>query len=233
MYANGEIYRAGVPALGIRLLAAAGLVRKGQAVADIGCDHGKLSVWLALQGVCPKVIAVDNSPMPLEKAKALVRQTGCKDKVECRLGDGILALHENEVPQIIIAGLSGETMVHILEKCEWIKTVGTRLILVPTTRHEMLRRFLCTEGFVMETEVPVLDNKRPYTVMAADYKGEFLPQDEVFYYLGLVPNTKNDAAKIYIKRRLKDLQNRSNAIDNKDEKTAHEKLIKEVEKCLW
>ena len=40
-----------LPTLDARLAAAAELVRPGQPVADIGCDHGKLTAVLAR---CPK-----------------------------------------------------------------------------------------------------------------------------------------------------------------------------------
>lgn len=36
-----------VPHLDARLAAAAAYVRPGHIAADIGCDHGKLSAWLA------------------------------------------------------------------------------------------------------------------------------------------------------------------------------------------
>ena len=39
-----------LPTLDARLTAAAQLVRPGQPVADIGCDHGKLTAVLAASG---------------------------------------------------------------------------------------------------------------------------------------------------------------------------------------
>ena len=40
-----------LPTLDARLTAAAQLVRPGQPVADIGCDHGKLTAVLAASGL--------------------------------------------------------------------------------------------------------------------------------------------------------------------------------------
>ena len=45
-----------LPTLDARLAAAAELVRPGEPVADIGCDHGKLTAVLAASGRYPKVI---------------------------------------------------------------------------------------------------------------------------------------------------------------------------------
>ena len=48
-----------LPTLDERLTAAAALVREGEPVADIGCDHGKLTAVLAASGKYPKVIGAD------------------------------------------------------------------------------------------------------------------------------------------------------------------------------
>ena len=53
-----------LPTLDARLTAAAQLVRPGQPVADIGCDHGKLTAVLAASGRYPKVIGADLRPGP-------------------------------------------------------------------------------------------------------------------------------------------------------------------------
>ena len=54
-----------LPTLDARLSAAAELVRPGEPVADIGCDHGKLTAVLAASGKYPKVIGADLRPGPL------------------------------------------------------------------------------------------------------------------------------------------------------------------------
>ena len=51
-----------LPTLDARLTAAAQLVRPGQPVADIGCDHGKLTAVLAASGKYPKVIGAACAP---------------------------------------------------------------------------------------------------------------------------------------------------------------------------
>ena len=54
------------PRLDARLQAAADFVRPGSTAADIGCDHGKLSAWLAGSGRCPLVFACDLREGPLQ-----------------------------------------------------------------------------------------------------------------------------------------------------------------------
>ena len=110
-----------LPTLDARLAAAAELVRPGEPVADIGCDHGKLTAVLAASGKYPKVIGADLRPGPLAKAEQTLEHAGCKDRAELRLGDGLSVLTENEVGSIVLAGVSAQTT--------WEMVVGAWLLL--------------------------------------------------------------------------------------------------------
>ena len=70
-----------LPTLDARLTAAAELVLPGKPVADIGCDHGKLTAVLAASGKYPRVIGADLRPGPLAKAEQTLEHAGCKDRV--------------------------------------------------------------------------------------------------------------------------------------------------------
>lgn len=223
------MYRAGLPTLGARLLAAAGLVKSGHTAADIGCDHGKLSVWLALKGVCPVVIAIDSRPMPLARAKALAAQTGCANVVNCRLGSGLAPLAENEADEIIIAGLSGDTIIEILQGQNWVLNKNTGLILVPSSRPWGLRRWLYQNGFALVQDVPILENGKSYSAMRAEFTGKKETPPESFCLLGLVPQSNDTSAKnAYIKARLAHLKKQALAPMDEEEKAQHTMLIKEV-----
>ena len=52
-----------------RLQMNADLVPCGAKVADIGCDHGYVSIYLAERKQCPKIIAMDINCGPLEIAR--------------------------------------------------------------------------------------------------------------------------------------------------------------------
>ncbi len=229
---GGEVYRAGRPALGARLLAAAQLVQPGRVVADIGCDHGKLAVWLAKSGNAPKVIAIDNMPMPLARCRALVQQAGCENLVDCRLGSGLAPLLVGEAQEIIIAGLSGQTMEQIIQADLDRLLLGAGLVLVPTTRHAQLRRWLCEAGFTIEQEQAVTENSRSYVVMRACYTGRKTEPSELFCQLGLLAGGGNDAEKAYIATRLEYLQKQGKAPMNEAESAQHMQLIEEVKQCL-
>ena len=162
-----------LPVLDARLAAAAELVRPGQPVADIGCDHGKLTAVLAAWGKYPKVIGADLRPGPLAKAKQTLEHADCQDRAELRLGDGLSVLSENEVGSIVLAGVSAQTTWEILEKAPWVFCKGgPRIIMIPATRHDALRRWLWEHGFSFVADRPVQAAGRWYAVMAAEYTGE-------------------------------------------------------------
>ena len=117
-----------LPTLDARLTAAAELVRPGQPVADIGCDHGKLTAVLAASGKYPKVIGADLRPGPLAKARQTLENAGCLDRAELRLGDGLSVLSAGEVGSIVLAGVSAQTTWEIIEKAPWVSAVGGPLL---------------------------------------------------------------------------------------------------------
>ena len=162
-----------LPTLDARLSAAAELVRHGEPVADIGCDHGKLTAVLAASGRYPKVIGADLRPGPLAKAEQTLEYAGCKDRAELRLGDGLSVLSPGEVSTIVLAGVSAQTTWEIIEKAPWVSAPGgPRLVMVPATRHSDLRRWLWEHGFALTADRPVQAAGRWYAVMAAEYTGE-------------------------------------------------------------
>lgn len=162
-----------LPTLDARLSAAAELVRPGEPVADIGCDHGKLTAVLAASGKYPKVIGADLRPGPLAKAEQTLEYAGCKDRAELRLGDGLSVLSPGEVSTIVLAGVSAQTTWEIIEKAPWVSAPGgPRLVMVPATRHSDLRRWLWEHGFALAADRPVQAAGRWYAVMAAEYTGE-------------------------------------------------------------
>lgn len=121
---------------------------------------------------------------PLESARATCRTYGCEDEVDCRLAAGLEGLAPGEARDIVVAGLSAETIIGILEAAPWVFAPGMRLVLVPATRHELLRRWLAGRGFVLAADIPVQSAGRWYAVIAADYTGERRQPEESWCQLG-------------------------------------------------
>jgi tRNA (adenine22-N1)-methyltransferase len=132
------------------LTAVAALIPAEGAVADIGADHGRLSVWLAAGG--RKAIAVDVSGPSLRKASALVREYGVDGAVECRLGDGLSCLRDGEVSVAVMAGMGALTMIGILSEGLRMSRVPRDLVLQPMNAVETLRRWLHENGWGITAE---------------------------------------------------------------------------------
>ncbi len=183
------------PRLDARLKTAASLVKPGAIAADIGCDHGKLSAFLVCNGLCSRVIAADLRPGPLSVAKETCREAGCADRIDFRLGDGLQVVQPGEVDTIILAGISAQTTIEILEAAPWIKQQGMRLICVPATKAWVLRQWLWRNGFELHQEKLAKAAGRWYAVMGADYTGNCCEPSDLACVLGLTE--QEDGAQEY------------------------------------
>ena len=72
-----------------RMQAVSALVPKGHVAADIGCDHGFVSIDLVQRSICPHVYAADVRKGPLDRAKEHIAACGLKDKITAVLSDGL------------------------------------------------------------------------------------------------------------------------------------------------
>ncbi len=169
-----------------RLQTVADLVRDGSRVADIGTDHALLPCALVAAGRCPSAIASDIRVGPTEAARKTVAATGLLQTVSVRLGSGLQTVSPDEVDDIVIAGMGGETIASILEGAAWVKDPHYRLVLQPMTRPERLRRFLYDNGFDIQTETIVKDGRRLYTVLCVAYRGAVRQFEDAAYYIGKI-----------------------------------------------
>ena len=158
----------GRAALSPRLAMAAGLVpgdRKNIRLADIGTDHAYLPVWLLQNrgADLAHVIAADLRPGPLDRARQTVRAAGLEGAVDFRLCDGLEGLRPGEADVIVIAGMGGETIAHILAHAPWYDWAGITLILQPMSSMPDLRGWLGAHGFAIEREELCREGDTLYT----------------------------------------------------------------------
>jgi len=103
-----------------RLLACAAFVPRGSRVADIGCDHGYLSIYLLTGGIASSCIASDVREGPLQSAQRNARKFGVANKLQFCLSDGVSNL-PRDFDCMVCAGMGADTMIHILEEAPWLK----------------------------------------------------------------------------------------------------------------
>ena len=148
-----------------RLLCCASMVQPGSRVADIGTDHGYLGIYLLQSGAARHVIACDLRKDPLENARRNAKLFGVDGEMELRLSDGLEKILPDEVDTVVMAGMGGDLIQRILSQCPWRKREGLQFILQPQSAGNVLRRWLCEDGFEIQREEPVQDGHFLYTVM--------------------------------------------------------------------
>ena len=147
-----------------RLLACAGFVAPGDRVADIGCDHGYLSIHLLLSGIATSAIASDVKEQPLLSAVRNAERYGVRSKMEFYLSDGVRSI-PRDFDSMVCAGMGADTMVSILEAAPWLKNEKYRLILQCQSKTPMLRKYLSDNGYSITKESVLRDGRFLYTVM--------------------------------------------------------------------
>ena len=208
-----------------RLLKIAGMVRRGDRVADIGTDHAYLPVYLVKNSISSKVFACDIADGPVENALANIKRSSV-DNVEVRKGNGLAAVAPGEADTFIIAGMGGDLIISILDSSPWIKNPAYELILQPMTSVEDMRYYLCQNGFTISEERAVRSAGRIYTVIKAVYTGKIQPCEPLFYYIGDLDKNMGEDELAYIKRKRRILATLADDIKNiESRKEKYENLI--------
>lgn len=143
------------------------MIPKGMIVADVGCDHARVAIWLVKNNIAPKVIATDLRPGPLSYADANIEYFHCRDQIETRLSDGLANLRPSEAEVILIAGMGGGLMVHILSEGLDRVRAASELILQPQSERGAVRRFLLSNGFAITEEKTCFEDGKFYNSIHA------------------------------------------------------------------
>ena len=132
--------------------------------ADIGCDHGYLSEYMA--GRAKFVLASDISKNSLDKAK---ERCGKLPNVHFFAGNGFEPLPQTP-DAAVIAGMGGDEIAKIIlspkAKC--------RLVMQPMRDSSLLYKTLVENGFYIDKVCAVEDDGRIYEIISA-YPGNDLP----------------------------------------------------------
>ena len=158
--------------LSSRLLACCDFISRGSRVADIGCDHGYLSIHLLQTGIASSVIASDVAEGPLHSAMTNARKFGVQENISFYLSDGVRNI-PRDFDCLVCAGMGGDTMIHILNSAPWLRSQQYTLILQCQSKSPMLRQYLSETGWCIEDEVVLKDGKFLYTVMKVNWNPGF------------------------------------------------------------
>lgn len=152
-------------------MTAASLVSEGMILADVGTDHGYVPIYLIEQKKIPSAIAMDINEGPLERAREHITLYGLNAYIQTRLSDGVAALKPGEADAVLIAGMGGGLVMHILKDGEEVCRAAKELILQPQSELERVRAFLREEGYEILAEDMVLEDDKFYPMMKVHYVG--------------------------------------------------------------
>ena len=181
-----------------RLLACCAFVRPGDRVADVGCDHGYLSIHLLQTGIASHVYASDVRPGPLSSAKRNAASYGVTQNIDFFLSDGVQNL-PRDFDTLVCAGMGGDTMVSILSAAPWLKNSCYRLILQCQSKTPGLRQYLSENGWAISRETVLRDGRFLYTVMEVQWNPEApkLTVGQTYFSPALCRCTAPEAAEYY------------------------------------
>lgn len=145
-----------------RMQAIANMVSSGHTVADIGCDHGYLPIYLVKEGIAPSAVAMDIGKGPLMAAKEHIHSEGLDDKILTRLSDGLAQLNEGEGQSVIVAGMGGQLVLKIVSEGEKFWPQIQEFILQPQSELALFRRSMRQLGFQCVVEDMVFEDGKYY-----------------------------------------------------------------------
>ena len=147
-----------------RLQACADFVNPGAVVADVGCDHGYLGIYLLTRGIATRIIASDVNQQPLNSAVRNAEKFAVADKMQFCLSDGVTNI-PRDFDTLVCAGMGADTMISILDHAAWLRNPSYTLILQCQSRRPELRRYLSENGFAILEETLAEGGKFIYPVM--------------------------------------------------------------------
>ena len=138
-------------------------------IADIGCDHAYVSIYLKKEKNADYVIAMDVRKGPLDIAKRNISEFGLDASIDVRLSDGLNELAPGEADTIIIAGMGGLLIKDILTRGADVLNASLPpvLILQPQSDIADVRIFLYSISYHIEQEKMVFEDGKYYTVIRA------------------------------------------------------------------
>ncbi|MGL4523730.1 MAG: tRNA (adenine(22)-N(1))-methyltransferase [Bacilli bacterium] len=140
----------------------------GKPLADIGSDHAYLPCFAVLSGKVPSAIAGEVVVGPYESAKSEVRRNGLSDRIDVRLGSGLLVLHKGEVSSITIAGMGGALIRDILVQGSHLLDGTERLVLQPNIAAHHIREWAVEHSYHIIGEDILEENDKIYEIVVLE-----------------------------------------------------------------
>ena len=203
-----------------RLSVIAFLVPENAVIADIGCDHALLDIYLSKKKIIKKSFAIDITKGALNQADKNIKLYNAKN-IETRLSDGFEKIDiKDNVDTVIMSGLGDAKIINILKEAEEKLNKVNNIIIQSNVGVSNIRVYLTCNGYYIDNEKLVKENNIIYTVISFKKGYKSYTKKEIEFGPVLLRN-KNELFNELIINRI----NKNNYIINKLPKN---KLIKKM-----
>ena len=144
--------------------------------ADIGCDHGYVTLAMLKTGKCKKAIISDISSQCLAKAIDLLKDYINSGSVTHYVTNGFNGLPLADAA--LIAGMGGEEIISILNS---EKTLPKTLVLQPMKNADKVRKNLVILGYRLERDFTFMAGSKFYDIILAKVGNDELTEDEILF----------------------------------------------------
>lgn len=134
-------------------------------LVDVGCDHAYIDIEMSKRKLASKIIAIDIKDGPLEKARENIEKAKVKN-IKLVKTDGLKGIDVDKDTTIVIAGMGGELIVKILSSA--IPFEYKKMVLLPHTKIEVLRKFLVDNNFTKTKETLVYEDNKWYNYIVVE-----------------------------------------------------------------
>ena len=214
-----------------RLSSAVSLSKRVGVAWDVGTDHCFLPVYLIRNGLADFVVASDINDGPILVAKDNIKGFPDKDKILLIKRDGLDGAEEYSPEEVFICGMGGELIRDIIKDCPYLKESGARIIVQPMTKPEVLRNYLASDGFDIEEETLVKEDKI-YEIFSATYSGNkrsLTPADALCG--GKKVKCSPELEAEFLLKKAESLKKRKDGLDiSGRDSSAESELINEIER---
>lgn len=167
-----------------RLAAVARMAAGARILADVGCDHGLLSIYMLTHGLAQTAVASDLRPGPLSTARRNAAGCGLAGRIRFELCDGLDYPGAEKADTVAVAGMGGETIAGILQRAPWTSG-GARLVLQPQSKISELCRWLAENGYALRSALLSREGGRLYlALLASGGEGGYTSAEEALFASG-------------------------------------------------
>ena len=146
--------------------------------ADVGCDHGLVSLYVLDANISNNVVCIDISPKCLQKTQNLLQKTKLQDRAVFLQSDGLHGTEEILIDQVVIAGMGGINISNIL-KAMPKSSDNARLILQPMNNITMVRKTLNNLNKAIIRDEIIFDKNKYYHIIVAQNGKQKLTKQQV------------------------------------------------------